>query len=511
MPLLEEVFRLSGPPTYTFVQPARYDEIMVSVRTPGRCLIVEGPSGIGKTTTINRLIKELGLEPATLPLSARRLDDSELIEALPNMSDIGLVVVDDFHRLNIDVKERLSDYMKLLADLDAPNSKLILIGINKAGQQLIKYAADLGMRMDVFRLEANPDEKIAELIALGEEALNIKFEKPNEIVEKSQGSFQIAQLLCHKLCILTKITETQPALKAIDMPIEVAIEDVMADLKRQFREPTSVFARGSKLRREGRAPYLHILRWLAESDEWSLDIAQALNNHPEHRGSIGQVLEKGYLAERMKEPALADHFHFESSTSVLSVDDPRLIFYLKNLVWRAFTRQVGYTIDYFQRRYDFALSFAGTQRDHARRLYEILTEREVAVFYDENEQHRIIARDIEKYLAPIYRSEAAYVLPLLSKEYPTRIWTKFESDNFRDRFGEGAVIPIRYTDVRPGYFSDEQKFGGLPFDPEADTEKQLQGIADTLCKRIIDDRGAEPQPEQQLSIPNIVHVRPAPI
>jgi hypothetical protein len=37
---LEEVYRLSGIPTYTFVQPDRYDEIRVSVRTPGRCLVL---------------------------------------------------------------------------------------------------------------------------------------------------------------------------------------------------------------------------------------------------------------------------------------------------------------------------------------------------------------------------------------------------------------------------------------------------------------------------------------
>jgi hypothetical protein len=45
----------------------------------------------------------------------------------------------------------------------------------------------------------------------------------------------------------------------------------MVDLARQFKEAALTFARGSKLRREGRAPYLHILRWLADSDEWSLD------------------------------------------------------------------------------------------------------------------------------------------------------------------------------------------------------------------------------------------------
>jgi hypothetical protein len=71
MPYLEEVFRLSGIPTYTFVQPDRYDEIKVSVRTPGRCLVLEGPSGIGKTTTITKALGDLGISGQVLSLSAR--------------------------------------------------------------------------------------------------------------------------------------------------------------------------------------------------------------------------------------------------------------------------------------------------------------------------------------------------------------------------------------------------------------------------------------------------------
>ncbi len=50
MALLEEVFRLSGVPTITFVEPVGYSGIKVSIRTKGRCIVLEGPSGIGKTT-----------------------------------------------------------------------------------------------------------------------------------------------------------------------------------------------------------------------------------------------------------------------------------------------------------------------------------------------------------------------------------------------------------------------------------------------------------------------------
>ena len=48
------------------------------------------------------------------------------------------------------------------------------------------------------------------------------------------------------------------------------------------------------------------------------------------------------------------------------------------------------------------------------------------VFYDQNEQHRILAEDVEEYLAPIYASDALLVVCILGPEYPKRIWTKFQ-------------------------------------------------------------------------------------
>lgn len=490
---LEEVFRLSGVPTHTFVEPMRYDAIKVAVRTPGRCVVLEGPSGIGKTTTISRVLEQLGKADDIVQLSARRKDDLTYIEALPEMGQIGTVVVDDFHRLSDTLKERLSDYMKVIADTGDARSQLILIGINKAGDQLIRFAHDLGMRIDIFKMEANPVEKIEELISRGEEVLNITIRDKGGIAERAQGSFHIAQVLCHNLCIEAGVTETQGETKNIDFAVDVVIERVMADLMRQFQAPAIAFASGSKIRREGRAPYLHILKWLSESDDWSLDLQEAIRAHPEHKGSIGQVIEKGHLETllRDKREIIGSHFHYQSATRVLSVEDPKLIFYLRNIVWRQFSRNVGFSANYFKGTYDFALSFAGADRAAARRLFELLSEREVAVFYDENEQHRIIARDVEEYLASVYRTEAAYVVPLLSKNYPNRIWTKFESDQFRSRFGEESVIPIRYRDAEPGFFSEEQRYGSLSFDPSIDPEPQLKNIADTLCRRIEEDRAKE--------------------
>jgi len=491
---LEDVFRLSGVPTYTYVTPDKYAQIKVSIRTPGRCVVLEGPSGIGKSTIVTKVLEELKSERRPTVLSARKPEDVELIAALPEMRDFGIVVVDDFHRLGEEIKVRLSDFMKVLADTEDPERQLILIGINKAGESLIQYGYDLGLRLDIFRLEANSPDKILELIGKGEEALNVNILHKETIADRAEGSFQIAQLLCHKICAVAGVIETCPDETGVEQSIESVIEDVMTDLGRQFKKAAVSFARGTKIRREGRAPYLHILRWLSESEEGAIDLRESMNAHREMKGSVGQVVDKGFLSDLLNDPDKKAMFSsilfYDPETAVVGAEDPKFVFYLKNLVWRAFTKQCGFLGDYFAGKYDYALSFAGTDRQVAEKIAGGLNAREVSVFYDFDEQHRILGQNIEDYLSPIYRSEAQYVVPLLSKNYPRRLWTKFESDQFKERFGQRSVFPIRYTDVEGGWFTDEAAYGGLNFEPSKSIDEQVEEIVQILATRLVDDREA---------------------
>lgn len=494
MPFLEEVFKLSGVPTYTYVTPDKYNQIKVGIRTPGRCVVLEGPSGIGKTTIITKVLEELHLDTAPTVLSARRPADLEIIDELPSISSFGIVVVDDFHRLNDARKASLSDFMKVLADTEDESRQLVLVGINKAGDPLIEYGYDLGLRIDIFRLEANSPERITDLIRLGEAALNVTITHKEAIADRAEGSFQIAQLLCHKLCASANVTETGAEAVEIAGSVESIIEEVMADLGRQFKRPATAFARGTKLRREGRAPYLHILRWLSESDEGALDLREAMNAHKDMKGSVGQVVDKGFLTGLLNDPEkhamLGNIIFYDEATTVLGVEDPKFLFYLKNLVWRAFTRQCGFSGDYFKGRYDFALSFAGSDRPLAEAVAKELISREINVFYDFAEQHQILGQNIEDYLSPIYRSEANYVVPFLSANYPKRIWTKFESDQFRERFGDGTVFPVRFSNLEEGWFSEDAKYGGLVYNSSEEMAAQVAYLADVLARRLIEDREA---------------------
>ena len=73
LPRMEEVFKLSGLPTHTFVQPVEYGKLLVSLRSPGRGVIVEGPSGIGKTTAVLKALAELNTVAERL--TPRKRDD----------------------------------------------------------------------------------------------------------------------------------------------------------------------------------------------------------------------------------------------------------------------------------------------------------------------------------------------------------------------------------------------------------------------------------------------------
>src|ERR1700674_993977 len=50
------------------------------------------------------------------------------------------------------------------------------------------------------RLENNPDDKVSELIVLGQSALNVEINVKDEIVAAAQGSFYLAQMLSREVC-----------------------------------------------------------------------------------------------------------------------------------------------------------------------------------------------------------------------------------------------------------------------------------------------------------------------
>ncbi|WP_375413910.1 ATP-binding protein [uncultured Bradyrhizobium sp.] len=334
---LQEVFKTSGVPTYTFVPPIDYNRIIVNLRTPGRALVVEGPSGIGKTTAIKKAIEGLGLQQKVTELKATRPSDAEIIRDLPNIGEFGIVFIDDFHRLDDATKAAIADYVKTLADAEQQNAKVIIVGINEAGRSLINFAPDLVNRIDTVKFENNPDEKILDLIQKGEAALNVEFNCHDNIIEDASGGFYLAQMLCNELCQKADVLEACSTKKELVVSFEGAKSAIWSRLDEKFGDHAKRFALGSRYRPEGRAPYLHLLHGLANSDKWHLDIKQYARTNPDMRLSVMQVFDKGFLADLfLTNPTLSSVLHLDKRAGKIIVEDPQFLFYLRNMPWQSF-------------------------------------------------------------------------------------------------------------------------------------------------------------------------------
>jgi hypothetical protein len=59
---LVDVFKTVGLPPYTYVKPAHYGEVRADIEQPGKHLLIEGPSGTGKTCVVYKVFEELAWE-----------------------------------------------------------------------------------------------------------------------------------------------------------------------------------------------------------------------------------------------------------------------------------------------------------------------------------------------------------------------------------------------------------------------------------------------------------------
>jgi len=105
---LVDVFKTVGLPPYTYVKPTHYGEVRADVEQPGKHLLIEGPSGAGKTCVVYKVFEELGWADGThyRYVSCRDQNADATIKAFFEQASSGglpsppLIVVDDFHLLS---------------------------------------------------------------------------------------------------------------------------------------------------------------------------------------------------------------------------------------------------------------------------------------------------------------------------------------------------------------------------------------------------------------------------
>lgn len=323
---LEDVYVTSGIPNLTFVKPDEFKFIRHALLQKGRGLVIEGPSGIGKTTVTVKVLEDLEKE-FTL-LSARLAKDIKKINNISEWHE-GIVVVDDFHRLPEFTQNGLADYLKYLADYGNKNKKLIIVGIPNTGETLIRISFDLANRITIFKLGQAKDEEINELIKKGEAALNIEFKQRTSIVRESFGSLYIAQLLCTYVAIINNIEETQRRKLKIESGIFEVTNRIMQDLSPKFDDSVRFFA--SIGNRRDRT-CIEFLKELAVIEDGVLNIYHLRAKRPELKIGIDNLVSERKIQEFYKEyPECKRHLLFDERVPAIIIDDPQFKFYLNNI------------------------------------------------------------------------------------------------------------------------------------------------------------------------------------
>jgi hypothetical protein len=326
---LAEVFKQSGTPTVTFVEPTDFYLLKLALGTPGRGVVIEGPSGIGKTTALRRAIEQLAEAGDNADFEVLSARDPEHVERIAKIGDWhhDTVVIDDFHRLDVDIRARISDYIKILADTERVDRKLVVVGIPGTGDHLIDFGFDLTGRLDVFRLGDVADEVVLAMVAKGEAALNVALERKDELVRAASGSLNVAQMLCFKACAKAGVLKTQQATIAVRSDVETVVSQTLRDMDAKFHDVIAAFASiGGPDQMIG----IELLDELGRAAEGVISLDRVKHERRELKGPIQRFVSENYMADvKDRCPTYEQHILYDANTHQLAYDDPQLAFYLR--------------------------------------------------------------------------------------------------------------------------------------------------------------------------------------
>ena len=253
----------------------------------------------------------------------------------------GILVIDDFHHLPMELKTQTARTIKYACDNpDRTATKFVLIGINKVGYALLDNFPDLHGRVVTFSMGRQPDNKIEEMISLGEAAANIRFVRKSEIALEAAGSFFMAQQLCFFAAMAAGIEETQAKLTEVQQSVADITQDILEYQRLKFHKPVTDFAcfdTGVKQR----GACLALLYRMAFDGDGCVLVEDVRRQYPNLEASFAWL--GGDEASRHREASerLAGLFHFDPAAGVFSAEDPQLQFYMKHLEWTILAKQVG--------------------------------------------------------------------------------------------------------------------------------------------------------------------------
>jgi hypothetical protein len=456
---LNEVFKTVGLPPYTYVKPKHFGEVKADITQEGKHLLIEGPSGIGKTCIVFKVFEDLSWQQdkefkyigCRDDGASNEIDKFLQLAATASVPTPRVLVIDDFHLLTQARRSQVGSALKRMSDRifeqEAP-AKVILIGIPTTGVSLLSEAYDLGPRLGTYVLNRASDTEINQLIDEGEQALNLLFEDRAVLLSESGGNFWLAQYVCNKVCAIQDVHETQDDPKIMTFDILGIRGRLMTELTQRYLPISRAIAKGKKWRPGGNKPYLEVLLALCKIPESVITFDQLLQVVSERRRP-GIKAVRPRISEVIHDPArntdLRKQIAFEADSG-FSIEDPLFRYFLTNLDAKVLYRDLGIEESTVENgrvyTYDIGFSFAGEIRKLVEAINVEMKSEDLITFYDFDQQAILLASDLEHVLKRVYGESCRYYLVFLDKHYRDKVWTKFEKDVMTNGKRTDHIIPV---------------------------------------------------------------------
>lgn len=281
----------------------------------------------------------------TRPLELDPDDVNDIIEALKKVHFDKYVVLDDFHYLKTDVQKDFAIELKAFHE----NSRLcfIVIGVWLDENKLITYNGDLTGRVISVNADLWSKHSLAEVIHKGEAFLKIKFsdEFVNELVSSCFNNVYYVQEVCHRVCELNNIKESQDKLKNIECnktKIHDLINEVVNESAGRYRSFITQYATGFQ------DTSLQMHKWLlypvlmASAKDLSKGLSyRKIRESLERHHPKGEDLNRGNLTQALKSVVslqLSKHIR----PIILDYDETNLILHIVDrgfIIWIQLSRK----------------------------------------------------------------------------------------------------------------------------------------------------------------------------
>jgi hypothetical protein len=300
-----DVFTPTTPAISAFVEREAINlQLVDGLRTPGKQVVVYGPSGSGKTTLLVNKLHQLYPDHITSRCTAATTFESLLLGAFdsldvyystgtsikraktttykleqsyftikgsieaassvpPQLTPQRLAefcgaaeccwVLEDFHKVPISEKEKLSQIMKVFTDTAAeyPGVKIVAIGAVDTARDVIRYDPEMRNRVAEIAVPLMTETELVSILDKGSHLLNVDFgDLKQQVASYASGLAAVCHQLCLNICFAAEIYETREEMVTISgAQLQSAIERYISDASDTLKAVFDLATRQQRRRR----------------------------------------------------------------------------------------------------------------------------------------------------------------------------------------------------------------------------------------------------------------------